>query len=115
MIDILVISQASFLGINREVYRRLLNNNYNIEIVAPRKLKYPSGTKTAEAQSSEDPKIHYLELLGTNPRTYRYSGLKKLLNKIKPKIVFIDNDPGSLLSVFLSNWSKKNNSFLRLV
>ena len=79
MIDILAISQASFMGINREIYRRIYKSNYAIELVVPKTLNYPTGIKSAEKRLPNDPPIHFLELKGTNPRVYQYTNLKKLL------------------------------------
>ena len=112
MIDIVAISHACFMAINRNIYHLLSNEGLSIELVVPESLNFPTGLKNAEDRTDLDPKIHYLKLKGNNPRTYLYNGLKDVLNKKQPKIIMLDNDPVSLLAFLLGRWCKENNSFL---
>lgn len=104
MIDLLVVSHACFMGINRGVYRLFKESGWNIEIIAPQTLQFPNGLRQAELAREDDPPIHFLELKGTNPRTYSFEGLKRLLDQKKPAIVLLDNDPVSRMAIDIGKW-----------
>ena len=112
MKKMLVISHACFTAINRRVYHLFLQSGWQLEMVVPNKLIFPSGTKKADPEETGDPEIHYLDLKGTNPRSYHFEGLPRLLNKIKPGIIILDNDPVSMLTTQVGRWAKKSQSWL---
>lgn len=112
MIDIVVVSHACFTAINRKIYGRFMQDGWSIELVVPKTLQFPSVTKQAEPEQSGDPKVHFLPLVGTNPRTYYFDGLLSLLDQLQPKIVLLDNDPVSELAVNLGKWAAANSSAL---
>src|SRR5450432_219640 len=112
MLDLLVISHACFREINRAVYRLLAHEGMKVELVAPKTLKISTGEKPADPPGMEDPTIHFLKLVGENPRAYHFEGLIYLLDKKRPRIVLLDNDPASILAVKLGKWCKKNGSLL---
>jgi glycosyltransferase involved in cell wall biosynthesis len=110
--QLICISQACFTGINRVIYRKLLEKGWNIQLVAPSQLEFPVGKKDAEPSQPGDPPMHFLELQGKNPRVQWYKGLKKLLHNVHPRIIYLDNDPASRMAARLSIWCKKNNAAL---
>jgi len=110
--DILCISQASFTSANRIVYRELKSKGWNIQMVIPAQLNFSGGKKTADPVQEDDPPTHFLPLTGTNPRIQRYKGLKKLLHELKPRIIYLDNDPASRMAASLSIWCKMNHAQL---
>ncbi len=112
MIDLLVVSHACFMAINRNVYQLFLNDGKKVELVVPSTLNFPSGKKQAEPKRDTDPPIHYLALTNDNPRTYLFDGLDRVLEQLKPKIILLDNDPVSRLALVLGKWAKKNNAKL---
>ncbi len=112
MIDLLVVSHACFTAINRNVYHLFAKDGWNVEIIVPQTLVFASGEKTAEPPQSDDPPLHYLNLIGSNPRTYRFEGLQAILDEKQPRIILLDNDPVSRLSIRLGHWAKKNNAWL---
>ena len=112
MIDLLVISHACFREINRAVYRLLAHDGMKVELVAPETLKISTGEQEAEPPGLGDPPIHYLKLVGENPRTYHFEGLIYLLEKKRPRIVLLDNDPASVLAVKIGRYCRKNDSLL---
>lgn len=112
MIDLLVISHACFTAINRNVYHLFLKDDWKLELVVPKTLKFPSGIKEANKPMAGDPPIHFLSLQGDNPRTYLFEGLIALLDEKKPAIVLLDNDPVSRLALVVGSWCQKNNSKL---
>lgn len=111
MIDLLVISHACFRGVNRAVYTELMNKGYNIELVVPKKLEYPSGVLEADPANENDPPINFMELKGKNPRYYKYIGLIELLNARKPKYVILDADPVSMLALQIGKWARKTGTW----
>ncbi len=112
MKKILVISHACFTAINRHVYNLFIADGQDLELVVPERLSFPAGIKKADPPEKGDPEIHYLELKGTNPRSYHFEGLIELLNEKKPVIIVLDNDPVSMLATQLGKWSKQNQSRL---
>jgi glycosyltransferase involved in cell wall biosynthesis len=109
---IFVISHACFTAINRNVYHLFVQGGWDLEIVAPEELIFPSGKKKADPPGKGDPEMHYLKLKGTNPRSYQFEGLIELLNSKRPDILVLDNDPVSMLSNVLGNWSRQNQAWL---
>lgn len=112
MTDLLVVSHACFMAINRHVYRLFAADGWKVELVAPEELQFPNGKRKAEARQPEDPVIHYLPLVGNNPRTYRFDGLQSLLDEKKPAVVLLDNDPVSKMSLEIGKWCRANQSKL---
>lgn len=112
MIDLLVISHACFMAINRNVYHLFVKDGWNVEIVAPAALNFPAGQKKAEPKRPEDPPIHFLSLNGDNPRTYLFEGLDAILDEKKPRFILLDNDPVSRLALSVGKWSKENEAKL---
>src|SRR6266542_1636815 len=112
MIDILVISHACFTAINRNVYQLFVQDGIAIELVVPTELNFPGGRKKADLPMPNDPVIHYLSLKGDNPRIYYFEGLLELLDKRKPAVVLLDNDPVSRMAIQMGRWCNKNNAGL---
>ncbi len=112
MIDLLVVSHACFTAINRNVYHLFAKDGWKVEIVVPKALIFSTGKKMAESPQPEDPPLHYLNLIGTNPRTYLFESLIGLLGQKRPRIILLDNDPVSRLTIQLGRWAKKNSARL---
>jgi len=110
MIDLLVISHACFMGINRNIYKLFVQEGWKVEIVVPKTLNFPSGIREAEEPRPDDPPIHYLTLEGGNPRLYLYKELDKVLDDKKPRFVLVDNDPVSRLTLIVAKWCRNNNA-----
>jgi glycosyltransferase involved in cell wall biosynthesis len=100
------------VDINRHVYHLFLQDGWDLEMVVPRTLAFPSGIKKADPPGKEDPEIHYLALRGSNPRLYQFEGLSELLNNKRPGIIILDNDPVSLLTTTIGRWAKKNQAWV---
>ncbi|MBO6517681.1 MAG: glycosyltransferase [Bacteroidia bacterium] len=110
MIDVLVISHACFKSVNRKVYSRLAQDGLTIELVVPKHLNYPAGKKQADPKQEGEPEITFVELVGSNPRTYQYSGILEILDKKKPRYVLLDNDPVSRMTLTIGKWIKRNRA-----
>lgn len=115
MIDLLVVSHACFTAINRNIYHLFERDGWKLELVVPKFLVFASGEKPAEPPQRDDPPLHYLDLVGTNPRIYRFASLIELLDQKRPGIILLDNDPVSRLSIQLGKWAKKNDAVLYCV
>jgi glycosyltransferase involved in cell wall biosynthesis len=112
MLDLLVVSHACFTAINRNIYTLFQADGWQVELVIPKTLQFPSVLKTADPAMPGDPPLHLLPLVGNNPRTYQFDGLIDLLEQKKPAIILLDNDPVSNLALILGGWCKKNNASL---
>jgi glycosyltransferase involved in cell wall biosynthesis len=112
MVDIVAVSHACVLSINRSIYHKLLEKGWKIELVIPKYVIKEGKKIYAHTQSKNDPPLHQLELVGTNPRMYSYAGLIPLLENKRPKILFLDIDPLSRLAFRLGKWCEKNQCML---
>jgi glycosyltransferase involved in cell wall biosynthesis len=113
MIDLLVISTASVTAINRNIYVDIKKRGWNVEMVIP--IKYPlanSKTIAPQPQRSQDPVIHFLEMRGSNPRTFYFPELKQLFQGNKVSFVLIENDPVSKMAVHVGGLAAKNGFYL---
>ena len=98
-LDILAISTSCATSVNRNIYIKFLNNGYSIELVSPKYIRIGSVVKIAEAERPQDPKIHFLPLIGINPRIFYFKKLENLIYLKKPKVIILDNDPASFLTL----------------
>lgn len=113
MIDLLVVSHACFRRVNRLVYNVLANeNNMSVHIIAPKALIQNGIVTVADKVVDGDVAITFENLMGTNPRTYKMDNTIELLSKLKPKMIYLDNDPVSFQAIQLGKWAKKNGSKL---
>ena len=110
MIDILAISPASFTAVNRAVYRKLMRDGWKIEIVIPDRNIFNGCIKYPSEIDSKDPPIHMMAPTRRHPRLLSYKGLIELLNRLKPRIIFMDIDPASRLAVEVGFWSSHRKS-----
>jgi glycosyltransferase involved in cell wall biosynthesis len=113
MIDILAISGASATAINRNVYVALKNMGWKIEMLIPEAFPVASNIfKKADPPRNFDPVIHFLPLTGINPRMFHYPQLNQLLNRLKPSVILLENDPVSQLAIDAGKWCRENNASL---
>jgi glycosyltransferase involved in cell wall biosynthesis len=112
MLDLLVVSHACFTAINRNIYTLFQADGWQVELVIPKTLQFPSILKSADPAMPGDPPLNFLPLIGSNPRTYQFDGLIDILAQKKPAIILLDNDPVSNLALVLGGWCKKNRASL---
>ena len=106
MVDILVISPPSFVDVNRAVYRELAREGWSLEIVIPEQAAYANGLRSPDARAADDPPLHYRRWTSGNFRLRTFHGLVGLIEKRRPRIIYIDGDPASLLTVHAGLWSR---------
>lgn len=101
MVDLLAISHASVLRINRRIYCELRARGWSVEIAVPDRYTTPAGESVPEPPAPDDPPIHMLPLRGTKIRFWRFPTLTALLQKIRPRFVLLDGEPDSILAVLI--------------
>lgn len=110
MIDIVVFSHSCLRRINRLVYEDISKiSDFNFHLVVPKSIFSGNHEIIADNQNIKDKcKVYYLNLLGSNPKNFWFEGSIEFLDKIKPKIIHIDNDPLSYQVRKLAVWARKN-------
>ena len=106
---LLAISKASHISVNRDIYETLARYyNYEVKLVIPSYLTI--GNKKIEHEAIRDSAIDVLPLtmLGSN-RYSRYEGILGVLRLSKYDIVYFEDDPMTLLAIFLGLWCQCNN------
>lgn len=109
-LDLLVISSACFVAINRNIYKLFSKSGYSVAIVVPREYEFGSVKKTADPPSDDDPKIIYLDLCGKNPRINYYRNLIDVLNRENPKRILLDTEPVSFMALKVGRWCQANKT-----
>ena len=111
-IDILAVGHAPVLQINRRIYRALARLGWQVEIAIPRRLPWSSDLNFVQPDHPEDPPIHRLEPRGHHIRFWSFEGLTDLLNRKRPRIVYLENGPDSLMAWVIGGWCRRNDAFL---
>lgn len=110
--DILAIGHAPALRVNRAVYRSLTQQGFSVELVVPVRLPQHASNQAIEAAEAGDPPLHWLPLRGENLRYYRFVGLRQLLDRRRPHIIHLENEPDTVLAWWLGRWARDNNAIL---
>jgi glycosyltransferase involved in cell wall biosynthesis len=100
------------VAVNRSVYRALREKGWKIEILIPDKFKVSGQYIYPESRTDSDPPIHRLTITSDQLRLHTYKGLISLLDRLRPKMVLLDNDPASRLAIELGVWTRLNKSYL---
>ena len=111
-IDILAVGHAPVLQINRRIYRALARLGWQVEIAIPRRLPWSSELNFVQPDHPEDPPIHRLEPRGRHLRFWSFEGLTDLLNRKRPRIVYLENGPDSLMAWVIGGWCRRNDALL---
>jgi glycosyltransferase involved in cell wall biosynthesis len=111
-IDILAVGHAPVLQINRRIYRALARLGWQVEIAIPRHLPWSNDLNFVQPDHPEDPPIHRLEARGRHIRFWSFEGLTDLLNRKRPRIVYLENGPDSLMAWVIGGWCRRSGAFL---
>lgn len=103
MIDILVVSHACVTAVNRLPYRRLAAMGWNVEIVTASEIDMHDIGRKADPALPVDPPMHFLRVTGGNMRLWRFVGLGDVIARRRPRIVMLEYDPGTLVTL-LTGW-----------
>ena len=110
MLDLLVISHACNTAINRAPYRLLAERGWSVEIVTAQRLETSGFAREADPPQPADPPLHFLPFKGSNGRVWRFQGLDEVLDRTKPRIIFLEYDPGTLLAITAGLWAARNGA-----
>lgn len=111
-VDLLVVSIACHTAINRNVYKLFMKAGMSVILVVPKELRFGSGAIKADMPAEDDPPMIYMDLRGNNSRVSRFVGMIKALNRYRPKLIVLDNDPVSLMALQMGMWSRGAGSRL---
>jgi glycosyltransferase involved in cell wall biosynthesis len=109
---LLAVSTSCWSASNREFYRRLSATGHQVTIVIPSIWNFGSKTVPAEPKLPIDPHIEFLEPTNFHQRLYRLKGLKAIIQKWKPEVIYFEGDPGSLMCAMLGGLAKKQGAKL---
>ena len=111
-IDIVVVSISCHTAINRSVYKEFIDRGISVLLIVPTELIFSSGSVRADPPSVDDPLIEYMDLNGSNSRLCRFIGITNTLNRYRPKLIVLDNDPISVMALQIGLWAKINKASL---
>jgi len=106
--DMIVVGHAGFTAINRNIYAALVALGWRLELVIP---QYLPGldSRQADPKRVEDPPIHWVQVKGkTNQRFWSFEGLQTILEIRKPRAIYLEGDPASVLAIHLARWARRN-------
>jgi glycosyltransferase involved in cell wall biosynthesis len=110
-IDILAVGHAPILQINRRIYRALSLLGWRLELAIPDHLPW-SKDVIVESDHPDDPPVHRLQPRGGHTRFWWFKGLEALLDRKRPRIVYIENAPESVMAWLIGGWCKRNSAIL---
>ena len=111
-IDVLAVGHAPVLWVNRTVYRILLRYGWQLEIAIPRRLPWSNDLNFVQPDHVADPPIHRFEPRGRHIRFWSFDGLGALLDRKRPRIVYLENGPDSVMAWEIGGWCKRNDAVL---
>jgi glycosyltransferase involved in cell wall biosynthesis len=110
-IDILAVGHAPLLQINRRVYRALSLFGWKVELAIPAHLPWSKDT-IVEPAHPDDPLIHRLQPRGGHIRFWWFKGLGAILDSKRPRIVYLENAPESVMAWRIGSWCRRNRAIL---
>ena len=105
---LLAVSTSCWSAANREFYRRLNSDGYQVIIAIPAVWNFGNKTLPAEPKEIDDPALEFLQPTNFHHRLYLLNGLKQIIKNSKPDIIYFEGDPGSLQCAILGRIAKKN-------
>ena len=96
---IVVVAYSSHTAINRKVWG-LVSQKNDLTLVIPTALRFGKTMTPADDPASGDPPLVKHRLVGRNPRLYYFQNLWDTLVRIRPDVIFIENDPISFLCLY---------------
>jgi glycosyltransferase involved in cell wall biosynthesis len=111
-IDILAVGHAPVLQINRRLYRALNQIGWQVELAIPDRLPWVTDVSIVEPDDPKDPPTHRLEPHGKHTRFWWFKGLEGILDCKKPRIVYVENAPESIMAWRIGGWCKRNGAIL---
>ena len=99
-LDILAIHPSCVVGTNRGILRELLKRGFSVELVVPKEDSRFNFNSGLDPSTSDDPPIHALKpMFSIQPSRKRtFSGLRELIASKRPRYIWIEDEPASLLA-----------------
>lgn len=99
-LDILAIHPSCVVATNRGILRELMKRGLSVELVVPGNAEGLASNAILEPEIAGDPAIHILQpKFSIQPSRRRtFSGLRKLIALKRPRYVWIEDEPASLLA-----------------
>jgi len=106
---LLAISKASHITVNREIYETLARHyNYEVTLIIPSYLNIGCRKIECEPITASQVNITALKMLGSD-RFSRYEGIVDVLKLSDYDIIYFEDDPMTLLAIFIGLWCKFNS------
>lgn len=108
-LKVLAISTSCFTAANREFYRRLNNEDIEIDLIIPETWDFGKGEIESEPKLAGDPIIIFLKPTNYHHRLFKLIGINSVIDEIKPNIIYYEGDPGSVMAVILGKKARQLN------
>jgi glycosyltransferase involved in cell wall biosynthesis len=105
--DYLVISISAFSEINRKLYYEMAELGKKVVVVFPEYLKFDSGKQKYEPVTSDKIVTIPAETVFDNPRITYFRNIGSIIKKYKPRYIYTEYDPASLMGVVLGYLSRR--------
>ena len=114
--NILVISSACIIGVNRTPYKILSSyEDINLTLLIPyRKSEVDSHNGISDVENSSF-QIILSELKGVHPRLEKISDLKEIINKTRPDSIILEFDIATMMMFEAIQYSRKFNSKISFI
>jgi glycosyltransferase involved in cell wall biosynthesis len=80
-----------------------------VSLVIPDIWDFGKGAVKAEPKQENDPNIYFRRPTNYHHRLYRLKEIKQLIQDIRPNVIYLEGDPGSVMSALLGNQAKRYN------
>lgn len=108
MKKLLAVSTACFNPINRELYRRLAQEDgIHLLLVVPEHWSFGRGKVKSAARGADDPEMIFLKPSSHHQRTYRLKGIEQVVKEFKPNVIYLEGDPASVIALSLGRLAKQ--------
>ena len=110
--DYLVVSISAFSEINRKLYYELAEMGKKVVLVFPEYLKFDSGVQKFEPLVSDKIIALPIQTVFDNPRITYFKKLGRIVRKYRPRYIYTEYDPASLMGVILGYYARRYHSKL---
>lgn len=105
--DYLVVSISAFSEINRKLYYEIAEMGKKVVVVFPEYLRFDSGRQRFEPITSDKITAIPSATVFDNPRITWFKNIGKLVRQYRPRYIYTEYDPASLMGVVLGYYAGK--------